>query len=220
MKARTLGVKDILNKKYKVLENVPEWITNTFGVLPDPFHIQVIGRPKNGKTSVIMKFAKDMSIAGYHTWYNSKEEGDSKTVQDAYLRVDMKKAAGKMFLGDGYYYQDMREYLKDGAGKRKKIVIIDSLDYIKLTKKQYIQLIEENPTKSFVVICWGGKKGTEWVCDDYYGNQIKHMMGMITGVQSFIVESRGRYGPTEPYSIWPERYPIKKNGNGQIKLAI
>lgn len=182
------------------MEDVPQWITDTIGVLPDPFYIQIIGRPKNGKTSFTMKLVRDLAVR-YDCFYSSMEEGDSKTIQDAFKRVSMEEVKGKVMLGDGFYFNDLMAYLR-GPGKRKKIIVIDSLDYMKLTKHQYIKLTESFPSKSFIVICWGGKKARDFVCDDYYGNQIKHMMGAIVGVENFQAETIGRYGPTEKYTIW------------------
>lgn len=213
---RVLGVNQVLSKQYKVLDNVPEWIQNTIGTLPDPFYIQVIGRPKNGKTSLIMNLVRSLAEQ-FDCFYNSLEEGDSKTIQDAYIRSDMQAVAGKVMLGDGFYFNDLMDYLH-GAGKRKKIVVIDSLDYMKLTKLQYIKLIETFPSKSFIVICWGGRKGKDFVCDDYYGNQIKHMMGAIIGVEGFVAETIGRYGPTEPYTIWAKG--AKKKQVPQMSLSL
>jgi hypothetical protein len=214
MKPTTYGVNDILNAEFKLLEDVEPWVQNTLGVLPDPFHIQVIGRPKNGKTSFVMRLVKSLAVSGYTTWYNSKEEGKCKTIQDAYRLAKMKDVAGMVMLGQDYYFNDMMDYLA-GPGKRKKIVVIDSLDYVKLTKKQYIKLTEAHPRKSFIVVCWGQRKGKEFVCDDYYGNQLKYMMGSIVGVEGHIVESKGRYGPTEPFALWPEKYPLRRKSNQQ-----
>ena len=197
---KVLGVTQVLSKNYKVLEEVPQWIMDALGVLPDPFHIQIIGRPKNGKTSFTMQLVKALADR-YSVFYSSMEEGDSKTIQDAYQRVNMEEVNGKVMLGDGFYFADLMDYLR-GPGKRKKIVVIDSLDYMKLTKAQYIKLIEAFPRKSFIVICWGGRKGRDFVCDDYFGNKIKHMMGAIVGVENFKTHTVGRYGPCESYTIW------------------
>lgn len=197
---KVLGVNQILSKHYKIMEDVPEWITNTLGVLPDPFHIQIIGRPKNGKTSFTMQLVRALAESK-SIFYSSMEEGDSKTIQDAFQRVHMEDVAGKVMLGDGFYFNDLMEYLR-GPGKRKQIVVIDSLDYMKLTKIQYIKLVEAFPRKSFIIICWGGLKGRDWVCDDFFGNKIKHMMGAIVGVGNFKTHTVGRYGPTESYTIW------------------
>jgi hypothetical protein len=199
---KVLGVNQVLQKNYRILEEIPQWITDTVGVLPDPFHIQVIGKPKNGKTSFVMQLVKSLA-SRYDIFYSSLEEGDSKTIQDAFKRVNMTEVAGKVMLGDGFYFNQLMEYLR-GPGRRKKIVVIDSLDYMKLTKIQYIKLIETFPRKSFIIICWGGMKAREFVCDDYYGNQIKYMMGAIVGVSSFKTHTVGRYGPCESHTIWAE----------------
>jgi len=212
--AKVLGVTQVLNKNYKIMEGIPEWITNSFGCLPDPFYIQIIGRPKNGKTSLTMQLIKDLATV-HNCFYSSMEEGDSKTIQDAFKRVNMGEVTGKVMLGDGFYFNDLVTYLK-GPGKRKKIIVLDSLDYMKLTKIQYIRLIELFPSKSFIVICWGSKKGREVVCDDYYGNKIKHMMGAIVCVDNFTAETIGRYGPTERYVIWDKG--VKKPSQMSIAL--
>lgn len=197
---KKIGVTQILRKNYKVMEDIPDWITDTIGTLPDPFHIQIIGRPKNGKTSFVMQLVRALAERK-SIFYSSMEEGDSKTIQDAYKRVNMEEVAGKVMLGDGYYFNDLMAELR-GESRRKQIVVIDSLDYMKLTKAQYIKLIEAFPRKSFIIICWGGLKGRDWVCDDFFGNKIKHMMGAIVGVSNFKTHTVGRYGPTESYTIW------------------
>ena len=161
-----------------------------------------------------MQLIKDLATV-HNCFYSSMEEGDSKTIQDAFKRVNMGEVTGKVMLGDGFYFNDLVTYLK-GPGKRKKIIVLDSLDYMKLTKIQYIRLIELFPSKSFIVICWGSKKGREVVCDDYYGNKIKHMMGAIVCVDNFTAETIGRYGPTERYVIWDKG--VKKPSQMSIAL--
>lgn len=210
---KVLGVNQVLAKNYHIMEDVPQWITDCIGILPDPFHIQLIGRPKNGKTSFVMQLVRALGER-YQVFYSSMEEGDSKTIQDAFRRVDMGAVAGKVMLGDGFYFADLMEYLR-GPGKRKKIVVIDSLDYMKLTKAQYIKLVETFPRKSFIIICWGGRKGRDFVCDDYFGNKIKHMMGAIIGVEGFKTHTVGRYGPAESYTIWEKGV---KNSPRQMML--
>jgi hypothetical protein len=207
---RVLGVMDIYNKNYKVLEDVDQWVIDALGRLPDPFHIIVIGKRKNGKTSFVMKLCKSLAKK-YKIFYSSREEGDSVTIQDAYKRVDMKEVAGKMFLGDGFSFEELVEKLK---ATYYKIVVIDSLDYMKLTKIQYQTLIETFPRKSFIIICWGQKKGRDWVADDYFGNKIAFMVGAVVGIADFKTDVIGRYGPTDEYVIW-EKKPSKGT---QLKL--
>jgi len=211
---RVLGVNYILKKKYKTIEGLPEWVTDTFGMLPDPFHIQVIGMPKNGKTSLVMRLTHAISELR-EVLYVSKEEGDSSTVQEAYIRENMHERVGKVFLGDSFSFKKVQEYLRTGGGKKKKVVVLDSSDYLNLTKQQYAELISEFKKTSFVVISWGVRKGHEWKCRSAYGDQIKHMMGAVCGVENFHAQTIGRYGPTIDYTIWDK---APKQHNNQMTL--
>lgn len=210
--ARTLGVSQILSKNYKLLEIDPEWI-DIVGTLPDPFSMIVIGMPKNGKTSFCMRFAKMLSKR-YKTFYSSLEEGDSKTIQDAIIRAKMDEVNGDFFLGDGYFYKELKEKLS--KKRSPKIVFIDSLDYMKLTTDQWKSLIRLYPRKSWVIICWGKYSAAEFaIPDNHYARQIKYQVGSVARVQNGIVETRGRYGMTDPLKLWDK----KKQSGEQLKLV-
>lgn len=208
--ARTLGVSQILNKQYKVLEMSDEW-KNYIGTLPDPFSMIVIGQPKNGKTSFVMRLCRH--LADYHkVFYSSLEEGDSKTIQDALILANMQDVVGSFFLGDGYTYADLWEKLD--KPRSPKIIVIDSLDYMKLTFEQWKKLNKKYPNKSWIIICWGKYSSKEFaIPDDYFGRKIKYQVGTVVRVQDFIVETRGRYGSTEKLVLWN-----KKSGGTQTKI--
>ena len=36
---------------------------------------------------------------------------------------------------------------------------------------------------------------------------------LIVGAEGHIVESRGRLGPTTPFALWPEQFPLTKKLN-------
>lgn len=200
----------MLMKKYKVLEGLEQWVTDTFGRLPDPFHLLIIGKRKNGKTTLTMQLCKSLARR-YKVFYSSREEGDSITIQEQFIRHSMAEVTGNFFLGDGFGFTELVDKLKQTY---YKIIVIDSLDYMKLTKQQYIKLVETFPTKSFIIVCWGERKGKDWVADDYYANQIAYMVGAVVGVADFKANCIGRYGPTEEHVIWDRR------PEGQLKLKI
>lgn len=210
---KILGVGHVLQKRYKIIEGLPDRVTNALGILPDPFHIVVTGKRKNGKTSFVMQMVKELGKAGLKVFYNSLEEGDSKTIQDAFIRSNMVEAKGKVMLGDGFYFDDLMELLRNS---NYKVVVIDSLDYMKLTKRNYIKMVETFPRKSFIILTWGQKKGNVFTSDDYYGRQIEYMVGAVVGVDDFTATAIGRYGPTEPYDIWPNK--PKKHRNSQLSI--
>ena len=211
--ARTIGVTQILNKKYKMLDVSDKW-KNVFGQLPDPFSMIVIGKPKNGKTSLVMSFCRDRAER-YKVFYSSLEEGDAKTIQDALILADMKDVAGKFFIGEDYFFNDLVEKLS--KPRSPKIVVIDSLDYMSLTTSQWKELIYLFPKKSWMIICWGSAHPTDFANpDNYYAKQIKYKVGTVVLVKDFKVTTRGRYGMTDPYTIWDKK--SKPQAGDQLEI--
>lgn len=211
--AKVLGVTQVLQKNYKVLEIGEQW-ANIIGVLPDPFSMLVVGRPKNGKTSFVMQLCRHLAER-YKVFYSSLEEGDSKTIQDALILADMQAVTGKFLLGDGFYFDELVKQLE--KRNSPKIVVIDSLDYMRLTLEQYKTLIRLFPRKSFVIVCWGESSASEFAKpEDYFAKKIKYKVGTVVLVQNFVAQSRGRYGSTEPYVIW-EKGAKKKR---ELQLAL
>ena len=203
---KTLGVKDIYKKTYKVFEVEEPWLSSV-GLLAKPFTMLVYGYPKNGKTSFIMQFCKYMASFG-KVYYNSTEEGDSKTIQDSLKLTHMEDVAdGKFVLGDRDTFLDMVAKLKKN---RAVIVVIDSVDYMNLTAEQYKFLIEEFPNKSFIIISWE-KSGMP---KSQAARDIRHMVGSVVHVKNFIAHIQGRYGGNEPFIIWDK----KKTVTGQSTL--
>jgi nucleoside-triphosphatase THEP1 len=204
---RSLGVKQIMAKKYSVYNVNEEW-KNAVGTLADPFTMLVYGRPKNGKTSFIMKLCKYLTEHG-KVYYNSAEEGDSKTIQDALRLAKMDEVEdGKFILGDNDTFIEMCEKLKKN---RCKICVIDSLDYMRLTTEQFKKLIVQFPNKSFIIICWEkrGKPG------NYYAKEIEFQVGCVVHVknfEAFITSRYGGLGPKIPYTIWEKKKELTPLG--------
>lgn len=194
---RVIGVSQILRKEYRELDFAGKW-ADTFGRPGDPFTMLVYGHPKNGKTSFMMQFAKYLTRFG-KVFYNSIEEGDSKSIQDAMIRAQMDQIPeGKFMLGTGYYYRDLFEYLK--GTNRGKFIILDSRDYMNLTSHQWKNLITKFPHKCFVVICWeqAGKPAGKFAKD------IEYMVDIVAHVANYKAKVRGRFGGGKDFVIWEE----------------
>jgi hypothetical protein len=202
---RSISVSEILRKNYKVYDLGEPWVS-AFGQLSDPFHMMVFGKPKNGKTSFIMQFCKALAMAHIKVYYNSAEEGDSKTIQDAFVRVNMGEVPPGMFiLGDNDSYSEMEAKL---SRNRARVVVIDSRDYMKLTTEQWKRITRKYPRKSFILICWeqAGKPA------GHYAKEIEFQVQGVVHVRQFVARCTGRWGPTEPYTIW------KRTSLGQQSL--
>lgn len=211
--ARTFGVSQIMKKKYKLIPFSGEW-EETFGQPSDPFTMLVFGHPKNGKTEFCIKFAKYLTTFG-KVWYNSVEQGDSKSIQDALKRNDMHKVAGFM-LGDRYHYEAMVEYLS--KPKRGKFIFMDSRDYMKLTTQQWEDLVAKYPNKSFIIICWekaGHPKGES-------AKDIRFQVDIVAHVRTFKAHVESRFGGSKAFVIWDKKArevtpaPVQE----QLKLEV
>lgn len=203
-KARVLGVEELCKKTYSTLE-VSDKVKLMIGDnIAKPFTLVVYGKPKNGKTSFCMQLCKELARQ-YQVFYNSFEEGSSKTIQEAVRRVDMHEVAGKFFLGDRLDFKQLMERLKTS---RDQIVVIDSRDFMALNTRQWIRLTGTFRRKSFILICWeqaGGPAGK-------YAKDISYMVGAITHVKDFVATTHGRYGnPEKPYRIAGKPKPSYAN---------
>jgi len=192
---RTIGVAALLRKNYKTYELPEEWEA-ALGNIGRPFRWLVYGKPKNGKTSLLLKFGKMMAQLGHKVYYNSVEEGASRTMQEALIRHGFEDLDnGKFMLGDRDTYAEMFVKIKK---LRARVVIIDSRDYIKLTTDQYKKLIKAYPLVSFVIVCWeqAGKPLGK------YAKDMEFMVDMVTHVNRFKAITNGRYGANLKYTVW------------------
>jgi predicted ATP-dependent serine protease len=195
---RVLGVNYIMNRQYKRLDIDGAWL-ESFGHLSDPFRMLVYGLPKNGKTTLIMSFCKYLTRFG-KVFYDSIEEGDSSTIQDAYVRAKMDELPdGKFMLGDRFFFADLVEYLKKPNSGR--FVVIDSRDYINLTSLQWKKLTVMFPKKSFILICWeaAGKPLGKFAKD------IEFMVDVVVHVKNHRAKAVGRFGGGKEYVIWDKK---------------
>lgn len=198
---RTLGVHHILNKQYRALAFDGVW-EETFGLPSDPFTMLIYGYPKNGKTTFCMFFAKYLTRFG-KVWYNSIEEGDTKTMQDAFLRAGLQELEeGKFMLGDRYFYADMVEKLaRPNSGR---FVFIDSRDFINLTTHQFKKLKSLYPRKSFIIVCWeqAGKPAGKFAKD------IEFIVDILVHVTQYRAYPSGRFGGGKTFVIWDKK-PVR-----------
>lgn len=205
---RTLGVHYILNKLYRSLAFDGVW-AETFGTPSDPFTMLMYGHPKQGKTTFGMFFAKYLTRFG-KVWYNSIEEGDTKTIQDAFMRAGMHELdEGKFMLGDRYFYADMVEKLaRPNSGR---FVFIDSRDFINLTCQQFKKLKSLYKRKSFIIICWeaAGKPQGKFAKD------IEFIVDIVVHVNQYRAFPRSRFGGGKEFVIWDKKPAVGE----QLKMV-
>jgi predicted ATP-dependent serine protease len=192
---RSLGIAQLLTKVYASMKIAAEWLA-AVGEISEPFTWLIFGKPKNGKTTFVLKFCRMVIEQGYKVYYNSMEEGDSKTFVNALRNAGFtKQHAGKFILGDRDTFTEMCDKLKKN---KAKVVVIDSRDYMKLTTDQWKRLTVMFPRKCFILICWeqSGKPLGK------YAKDIEFMVSMVTHVSRFTATTNGRFGSNLKYTIW------------------
>jgi hypothetical protein len=145
--ARAYSVKNVLDAEFETLPVEGRW-REAIG-LPELSGSWIIyGLTKNGKTTFAMKLAKYLTNFK-KVFYNSIEEGLSRSVQMAYERVGMIEASGRITL-EGESLEAMMERLK----KRKSpdVVFVDSFQFLGITFKDYKRLKTMFPRKLFVFV--------------------------------------------------------------------
>lgn len=191
---RAIGVSELINRKFDVFEFDGPW-KSSFGYPEKNFSAIVYGASGNGKTDFCIKFAKYLTQFG-RVYYNSFEEGISKTLQDAVIRNKLEEVAGKIVFGNRETFKEMMARLK--KRNSPKIVFVDSRDFINLTTAQYKQMRKAFPKKAFIIVCWesNGKPKSE------HGKAIEYMVDIKIRVANFKARPRCRFGGNQDFIIW------------------
>lgn len=195
--ARSIGITEFLDRKFITYPFAGEWLA-TFGEPERNMRCIIYGRPGQGKTEFCIKLSKYM--AGFtKVYFNSFEQGISKTLQDALRRNDMQDVSGRVIFGDQESFDEMLNRL--GNKNSPSVCIIDSRDYINLTAQQFKTLVDRFPRKAFIIVCWesGGKPRGE------FAKQIEFMCDVKIRVSNFIAYPRSRFGGNQNFTIWANK---------------
>ena len=192
---RAIGVKSFMEKNFHTYEFQGEW-KESFGEPEKNFKMILYGGSGEGKTEFMVKFAKYFGVNFGKVSYISPEQGISKSLQDAIIRNNMEEAAGKVMFLSGGIFDEVVEYIKKS---KSRVIIIDSLDYMKLTVDQFKILIKTFPKKAFIIIAWA-KNGSP---KSQHAKDIEFMCDIKSLVENFTITlPTSRFGGNKPFVIW------------------
>ena len=168
------------------------------------------GRSGNGKTSFVLQLCKELTRYG-KVAYDSLEEGDSLTMQNALMRVGMGDVGRRFIL--------LNESLKelDTRLKRRRspdIVVVDSFQYAHIDLKQYEEFIDRYKNKLIIFVSQadGLKPWGRTAQSAMYSASLK------IWVEGYRAISKGRYrGNLGYYTIWAEKAEEYWNKQGNNK---
>ncbi len=199
---RAVGVKAFIEKSFHTFAFEGEW-KDSFGEPEKNFKMIYYGGSGEGKTEFMVRFAKYLATFGKVS-YVSPEQGISKSLQDAIIRNNLDDVSGKVMFLSGGLFSELVVYIKKS---QSRIIIIDSLDYMKLTVEQFKILVKTYPKKAFIIIAWA-KNGTP---KSQHAKDIEFMCDIKSLVENFTITlPTSRFGGNKPFVIWD-------NGKKKVK---
>ncbi len=190
-----ISIDNLLKKRYKIGELSGQWLASLGE--PELSGVWIIwGHSGNGKTSFAMQLAKMLTQFG-KVAYVSMEEKVRRTMQLSIIRHNMKEVKRKFVLLE----DDIKE-LKERLRKKKspKIIFIDSFQYTGLTKREYIALKEEFPTKLFIFISHAEGKHPEGRAAKF----VRYDADIKIPVEGYMAKPISRFGGGAPFTVWEE----------------
>lgn len=192
---KTISIDALTNRKYPTYELSREWVS-AIGLPERNFKALVFGHSGSGKTTFVLQLCKELAKYG-KVYYNSIEQGEGKSLQDAVKLVDFANAnKNNIKFGDKDSFGDMMEKLEVN---RAQFVVIDSLQYMNLTTGQYKQMIATHPKKAFIMIAWEGSAGKP---KGEFAKSILYMVDIKIHVKKGVANAFSRFGHTQPYRIF------------------
>jgi hypothetical protein len=198
---------DIERIKFKTLPFQGEW-KDLIGMPEIAGSWLIWGKSGNGKTRFVLQLAKYLATF-QKVFYNTLEEGLKLSFKIA-LEESNIKAVGNRFCFHSEKFNKMLARLR--KDRSPNIIIIDSLQYLKITEDNYQELLEEFPKKLFVFVSHA--QGSEPKGD--LANEIRYNSDVKIRVHQFVATpvENTRFGGNKPYIIWEEGMR-----NAQLKLT-
>jgi predicted ATP-dependent serine protease len=211
-----ISAHSVLKNKYKALEGLdPEWV-KYIGLPSANFRMLVYGPSGSGKTTFVMELCVALSKLG-KVLYNSSEQGEGKSIQDAFIRAKIGERCekGSFMLGDRLTYRELVQQLS--KKRSAPFVVIDSLQYMGFTKSQYKELVMLFPKKVFIIIAWS--KGSK--PEGEHAKGVEYFVDIKTYVDDGLVTSKSRFGETELMRLFPSKKAAQKRAqSGQDELPL
>jgi hypothetical protein len=192
---RALTPKKILSKEYETLELSELW-HKAFGEPEKKGIWAVCGHSGNGKSSFVMQLMKELSEVLGRGHMNSYEEDVRLTMKNLLNITGMHKAKVTLIREplEDFYQRAMQH-------KSAKFFVLDSVQAMRLTYKQYDMLkkIAEKKLLVLVLRADGKRPRGHLATDIWYDADLK------IWVEGYVATSNGRHNPGGKFIVWKEK---------------
>jgi Ni2+-binding GTPase involved in maturation of urease and hydrogenase len=196
---RGMGLKQLLAMKFDYLEPLPERMRSSFGRFTRSILMIVYGESGSGKSTLLMELINFLLDHGKVDYVALEEGYRSSTQRKVMEALNEEKHTGRIKF---YDHRMSYDHLVRHLAKKKSadFVVIDSIQYWRITYQQYQALKERFPKKGFIFISHAkGKKPSGKLAID-----IEYDVDYKVRVEGGIAFVKSREGGNKPYVIWEE----------------
>lgn len=194
---RSCTAKEVLNIRRKSITLDGEW-GKCIGTIDRHGVVFIWGNSGNGKSSAVMSFCKELSKFG-KVLYVSLEEGFSLSLQNTLRRFDMDSLGSRFQVIESAGAEELVEKLS--KPRSAEFVVIDSLQYLGLSYRDYIDFKSKLPNKMIVFVSHADGKQPA----GRTARSIKYDAMQKIWVEGFVAFSNGRFnGETGQAVIWEQ----------------
>ena len=195
--AKSLSSAQVLGIRNKTITLSGEW-GGCIGEMARHGVVFIWGNSGNGKTSAIMQLCRELAIGqGMKGLFLSLEEGYDVSIQNAIRRFGMQECKSRFQVIDSCSLQELTERLS--KPRSEEFVVIDSIQYLELSYRQYKALKERFRAKLFILISHADGKQPEGRA----ARAIRYDAGLKIWIEGYKAFSKGRYiGPKGEAVIW------------------
>lgn len=217
---KRLNVKQMVQKKYTLIDGLNEDMQALLGQLEDSFTAIIYGGSGHGKTNFLVKLMKELKTVG-DMLYVSYEEAHGKTIQDLILRHKLDEELPNLKFSDGETIGELTSMLR--KKRSPKLIVLDSwqfsgltLDDYKLLKKEFVFGKSVGKRKIFLIISHVNGK----MPDGKTAIDIKKDCNIKIRVEGFVAfVDTSRYGNTKQTMVVYEERAQQYWGKKYTKLT-
>ena len=166
-----------------------------FGQPSTNAHYMIYGLPKGGKSTFALHFAKYLADNFGNVLYVASEEGFSATLQQKVRTFGLKSR--------NLHFSNFREaepIMELADSGEFDFLVIDSVNYIKITPEQIEDIKARNPDLSVITIQQATKDG------NYKGDTAyAHNCDIVVVVDKGVATQRGRFNDEASMEVFPPR---------------
>lgn len=202
---KTIGLKQLAQKAYAFISDLPNDITDSFGKLEDAFDLILFGASGNGKSNcIVLLLVALLRALKCKAHYVAYEEGHGATIREMLIeRHNILEELGNVLqITDHMTFEE----LMTAMGKRKsaKIWIIDSIQAARFTAEQCAELkrrfVLSKKRKIIIYTSWAEGKFPQGAT----AKSVEYFANIKVRVEGLIAFIRSRYGGNKNYVIWEE----------------